>query len=70
MVSAEMQSKIAVWRQKAVDGTLTLEEMKEAILFMRAGRASAAAASEQARRSKAKAAVKDADTLLAELTNL
>lgn len=33
-----MQSKVSEWRQKARDGTLTIEEMKEAIRFLRAER--------------------------------
>jgi hypothetical protein len=70
VLSPELQSKISVWRQKALDGTLTIDEMREAIVLMRQGRMSAASASEQARRTKAKAAVKSADELLSELTNL
>lgn len=63
----ELQAKIAIWRAKAVEGTLTEEEMKEAILALRAGRTSAAHASDQARRTKAKAAIPSADDLLNEL---
>ena len=63
----ELQAKIAIWRQKAVDGTLTVEEMKEAILALRAGRVSAAHASEASRRKAAKVAIPSADDLLAEL---
>jgi hypothetical protein len=36
--SLEMQTRIAELRQKARDGTLTLEETKEAIAFLRAER--------------------------------
>ena len=37
-VSIEMQQRIAILRQKARDGTLTLEETKEGIAFLRAER--------------------------------
>ena len=66
----EMQAKISIWRQKALEGTLSVEEMKEAILALRAGRVSAAHASESARRSKAKTEIPSADELLAELGDL
>lgn len=65
----ELQSKISIWRQKALEGTLSVEELKEAILALRAGRTSAAHASETARRTKAKAEIPSADDLLAELGN-
>jgi plasmid rolling circle replication initiator protein Rep len=66
-VTPEIQSKIAVWRQKALDGTLTLEEMKEAVKLMREGRVSAASASDSSRRKTAKAEIKSADEMLDEL---
>ncbi len=66
-MTPEIQAKIAIWRQKAIDNSLTLEEMKEAIALLRQGRVSAAASSESARRAKAKAAVPSADDLLSEL---
>lgn len=68
--SPELQSKIALWRQKAVDGTITKEEMQEAILLMRDGRRGAAIASEKSaasRVTKAKAIVPSADDMLKEL---
>ncbi len=68
--SPELQSRIAIWRAKAIDGSLTLEDMKEAVRAMRAGRISAAYSSEAARRSKAKSTVKDGDELLKELEGL
>lgn len=66
-MSPELQSKIALWRQKAVQGTLTQEEMREAILALRADRVGAAVASAASKRSKAKAEIPDADDLLAEM---
>lgn len=68
--SAELQAKIAVWQQKAANETLTPEEMKEAIAAIRGERKSAHAASDTARRAKAKTAVPDAKSLLAELGKL
>ena len=68
--SPELQSKIAIWRQKALDGTLTESEAKEAILALRGDRVSSAYASEGARRKVAKAAIPDADDLLGELGEL
>ena len=34
--SPEMQAKIQLWRQKAREGTLTQDEMREAIAALRA----------------------------------
>ncbi|MDE2097542.1 MAG: hypothetical protein KGL39_09875 [Patescibacteria group bacterium] len=69
-VTPETQAKIAIWRQKAVEGTLTVEEMKEAIHLLRAGRIGAHIASDTSRRKKAKADIPSADDLLAELGDI
>jgi hypothetical protein len=69
-MTPEINAKVAIWRQRAIDGTLTLEEMKEAILVLRGGRVSAAATSESSRRKKAKVEVPSADDLLNELGEL
>jgi hypothetical protein len=66
-MTPELQAQIAIWRQKAADNTLTQEEMKAAIIALRAGRVSAAYASETARRKTAKVAIPSAVDLLAEL---
>lgn len=66
----ELQSKIAEWRARALDGTLTLEEMRDAISLLRAGRVSAAAASDSSRRAKAKVAIPSGDDLLKELGDM
>lgn len=63
-------AKIAEWRARAAEGTLSLEEMREAIEALRAGRVSAAYTSEASRRKKAVAAIPVADDLLAELGEL
>lgn len=70
MQSPELQAKIAEWRQKAAAGTLTVEDMKAAILAIRGDRKGAAIASEQSKRKAAKAAVPDAKSLLADLKGL
>jgi hypothetical protein len=69
-ISPELQSKIADWRRKATEGTLTLPEMREAILHLRAGRVSAANASATAKRKKAIAEIPHAEDLLSELKGL
>lgn len=70
MTTLDTMTKIAIWRQKAVDGTLTVEEMKEAIQIMRGDRRGAAIASDKARKAKAGVAIPTADDLLAELGDL
>ena len=57
-MNAELQIKIDMWRQKAIAGTLTVEEMTQAAAALREGRRSAAAASAGAttKRAAAKAA--------------
>lgn len=65
--SPELQSRIATWRAKAADGSITLDELKEAVAAMRADRVSASYASETSKRKKAKVTIPDADDLLAEL---
>jgi hypothetical protein len=64
----EMMNRVAQWRQKAQDGTLTLEEMKVAIVAMREGRLSAATASAESKaKGRAKAPARSAEDLLGEL---
>ena len=69
-VSLELQQKIAVWRQKSAEGTLTLEDMKEAIIHLRAGRVNAANASAASKRKKAIAEIPAAADMLDELENM
>ena len=66
-MTPETNSKIAVWRQKALEGTLTVDELKSAVEVLRGDRRGASVASEASRRGKAKAVVPSADDLLAEL---
>lgn len=69
-MSPEMTAKIAAWRQKAAEGALTLEDMKEIIPALRGDRRSAAESSEHAKRARAKKEIKSADELLNELEGL
>ena len=60
----DKEMQIAEWRQKARDGTLTKEEMKEAIIAMREGRISASKAGVKSRTKKEAV---DGDALLDDL---
>jgi len=57
-VPLELSAKIAGWRLRAAEGTLTLEEMKEAVIYLRAGRLSAAVSAATAKKVSASAAKK------------
>jgi len=61
-VSLEMQQRIAELRQKARDGTLTLEETREGINFLRQERLAMPPA-----KAGSKKVVVNADALLGEL---
>lgn len=69
-MSPELVSKIAHWRAKAANGTLTADEMREAIAALRADRVGAAVASTTSKASKVKAPPPDASSLLDELEGL
>lgn len=69
-MTPDLQAKIAYWRRAAVEGTLTPEQTREAILALRQGRTAAVAASDASKRKKAAAAIPDAETLLAGLEGL
>lgn len=70
MITPQMQANIAVWRQKALEGILSMEEMREAIKLLREDRLNALQASAGAKRKKATAIIPDADDLLKELGDL
>ena len=74
MLDPETQSKISNWRRRAAAGeTLSIEEMREAILLLRQGRLSASQAAATSKRSsggRSKAPTKSADDLLSELGGL
>lgn len=64
------QLKLAEYRRKSADGTITLDEMRDAVKLMRQGRVAAAAtASTKSRTTTSKPKV-SADALLDELDNL
>ena len=63
-VSLEAQQRIALLREKARNGTMTLEDTREGIRFLRQERLSMPAASSKTR---AKAPAPNADDLLSEL---
>lgn len=65
MLTPEVQSRLAALRAKATANTLTLEEMREAIVLMRGSRLQAAETAKKSRSKKAPA--RSADDLLAEL---
>lgn len=67
-MTPELTAQIAVWRQKAIEGTLSLEDTKAAIIALRQGRESAATSS--VKKTKAKAVLPSADDLLSELSGL
>lgn len=72
--SPDLQAKIQLWRAKAREGTLTQDEMREAILALRRDRLSISApatAGSKVNRTRAVAKAKpNSDDLLAELDNL
>ena len=71
-VPLELQAKISSWRLRAAEGTLTLDEMKEAIKYLRAGRlnAAVAASASATKRKAAIAAIPTADEMLNDLDSL
>ena len=71
--SPEMQAKIQLWRQKAREGTLTQDEMREAIAALRQDRVGAASVSAASREKRATTRAKaniNSHDLLGELDNL
>lgn len=72
--SPETQSRLSILRQKSVDNTITLEEMKEAIRMMRADRHAALDAQMKSSKSsggkRAARAPVDTAKLLSDLENL
>ena len=72
MISPELQSNLATWRAKAAEGTLTFEEMKEAVIALRAGRREASKTAQNAavKRKKAIAAIPSAADMMSELEGL
>jgi hypothetical protein len=65
--SPELLMKIAEWRARALDGTITPEDMKEAIISLREGRVSACFASAASRAKGGKNPIPSAEELLERL---
>jgi hypothetical protein len=65
-------NKMAMWRAKAADKTITLDDMKEAIIAMRGNRKAAVEASAAGRATKKKSPPSDksVDDMLSELEGL
>lgn len=70
MASPELNAKISVWRQAALDGTLSPEDLRQAIDALRGERRGAAVASDKSRKAKAVREIPSADDLLNELEGL
>lgn len=69
----ELLNKLSNWRAKAAEGTLSIEEMREAIKHLRANRmstAEAAAKSKSGGKKKTPAAPVNAGALLDQLNGL
>lgn len=63
----ETQGQLAILRQKAVEGTLTRDEMIAAVKMLRADRVSAVRTTAAKGAARPKAPIPDADDMLAEL---
>lgn len=70
VVPPDLQSRISEWRRKSADGTITLDEMKLAIIALRSGRKAAAEASAASGTKRTKKPTKSAEDLLSELGGL
>lgn len=71
MISAELALKIEDWRRKAIAGTLTPEECREAIQILRQGRTGAQITSTASKTKKATAKAEaniDVNQLFMDLT--
>ncbi len=69
-MEASTIAEIALLRHKALEGTLTQEELTRAIVLLRQDRRGAAIASERSKKAKAKAEIPSADDLLKEMEGL
>lgn len=70
MYRPELQSKVALWRQRAAEGTMSADDYREAILALREGRIAASAASKPKKAKAAKSAAPTGDDLLDQLEGL
>ena len=66
--SPETLNRIAQYRAKMADGTITLDDLRSAVILMRSDRITAVSTAGAPKRSKAPA--KSAESMLSELDNL
>ena len=69
-MTPELNAKISVWRQAAIEGTLSQDDLREAIAALRGDRRGAAVASEKSKTKKAIREIPSADDLLSEIGEL
>ena len=67
MTPSELQSKMLLWRQQCIDGTITQEDLTTAMAALRGTRQAAAVATTAKKAAKAKAVIPSADDMLSEL---
>lgn len=65
-LSPELQTKFDIWRRKSADNTITMEELREAVMALRGSRRSAAEASPTKSRSS-RSPARSADDMLGDL---
>ena len=65
----DLSAKVQLWRQKAKEGALSHEEMREAISALRAGRMAASAGNDKKRETAKKPQI-SSDDLLKQLEGL
>lgn len=71
LMTPELQAKMAEWRAASIAGTITTEQLREAVATMRAARGAAPQATSGTRARKSAAAAKpNGDDLLKELEGL
>jgi hypothetical protein len=70
MYSPQESAQIQMFRQKTNNGTITKEELKEALALLARGRTSAASSSAATKTARAAKAKPDGDALLGELEGL
>jgi hypothetical protein len=66
--SPELLAQLSIWRSKSLDGTMTVDDMREAIIALRDGRVSACFASKAARVKVVKNPLPSAEDLLEKLS--
>lgn len=67
---SDFHLKLAEYRRKSADGTITLDEMREAVRLMRQGRVAAAEANAKAKKAASGKPTVNAADLLSQLEGL